>query len=127
MEIRVYYEDTDVGGVVYYANYLKFIERARSQPFFDLGKSPMSHEGHFVVKRVEADYFAPARLGDLLTVRSFLVSLKGASFSLLQQVFKGEEKLFEARVTLAYLAGGNRPGKIPEPVRALVEEGFPRG
>ena len=93
MKIRVYYEDTDTGGVVYHSNYLNFCERARSEAFFRLGMSPELSSGHFVAKRIEADYIASAKLGDLLEVRTELLDMKGASFVLKQTITK-EEKRF---------------------------------
>lgn len=103
MKIRVYYEDTDVGGVVYHSNYLNFCERARSQLFFDAGRSPILEGGHFVAKHIEADYLKSAKFGDVVEVKTVLVNLKNASFTLLQQIFRGEEKLFEMTIILAYL------------------------
>ncbi len=103
MKIQVYYEDTDVGGVVYHANYLKFCERARSQAFFDKGLSPILQNGHFVVKNIDASYNSSAKLGDLLHVKTSLVELKKVSFKLRQDVYRGEEKLFEMEITLAFV------------------------
>lgn len=113
MKIRVYYEDTDAGGIVYYANYLKFIERARSELFFQEGQNPMDETGHFVVRRVESDFFASARLGDVLEVKTRLVDLKGASCTLAQEVYHDERLLYKAVVKLAHLSG-DRPSRIPQ-------------
>ena len=113
MTIRVYYEDTDVGGVVYHSNYLNFCERARSQLFFDAGRSPILESGHFVAKHIEADYIKSAKFGDVVDVKTILVELKNASFSLLQQVFRGEEKLFEMTIVLVYLNFEGAMSKIP--------------
>jgi len=124
VEIRVYYEDTDAEGVVYYANYLKFIERARSQIFFDAGMSPHTDEGFFVVRRVEADYLASARLGEVLNITSRVESMRAASFSVIQEVFRGEEKLFSARVHLAYLNPEYKPTRMPGELRAFLEKEF---
>ncbi|MDO9208030.1 MAG: YbgC/FadM family acyl-CoA thioesterase, partial [Sulfuricurvum sp.] len=93
MQIRVYYEDTDVGGVVYHSNYLNFCERARSQLFFDAGRSPILAEGHLVAKHIEADYIKSAKFGDLLTVDTLLKSIKNASFTLIQRIYRDEEIL----------------------------------
>lgn len=128
MTLRVYYEDTDLGGVVYHANYLKFIERARSEALFARGLSPVmalrETTGHFVVRKLEADFFKPARLGDLLTVRSRLDALKGASFVLTQEVVDASgDVLFRAAVTLAFLLG-SVPGRIPDEVAAKLQEAF---
>jgi acyl-CoA thioester hydrolase len=113
MRIRVYYEDTDVGGVVYHSNYLNFCERARSELFFDAGRSPILDGGHFVAKHIEADYLKSAKFGDVIEVKTILIELKNASFSLLQQVFRGAEKLFEMKIVLVYLNFEGVMSKIP--------------
>ena len=109
MKIRVYYEDTDLGGVVYHSNYLNFCERARSELFFSKGESPVLDGGHFVAKHIEADYKKPAVFGDELDIHTKLLSFKSASFTLQQTVFRGDEKLFEMKIKLAYLS---HEGKI---------------
>lgn len=114
MQIRVYYEDTDVGGVVYHSNYLNFCERARSQLFFDAGRSPILETGHFVAKHIDADYLKSAKFADILEVKTTLLELKNASFSLLQQVFRGEEKLFEMTIVLVYIDFNGNVSKIPK-------------
>lgn len=114
MTIRVYYEDTDVGGVVYHSNYLNFCERARSQLFFDAGRSPILETGHFVAKHIDADYLKSAKFADILDVKTRLIELKNASFSLLQQVFRGEEKLFEMTIVLVYIDFHGNMSKIPK-------------
>ena len=103
MQIRVYYEDTDVGGVVFYANYLKFCERARSEAFFQKGLSPILDDGHFVVKDLQATYHSSAKLGDILHVNSSLIELKKVSFRLHQEVYRNENKLFEMDITLVFV------------------------
>lgn len=113
MTIRVYYEDTDVGGVVYHSNYLNFCERARSQLFFDAGRSPILDAGHFVAKHIEADYIKSAKFGDIVEVKTTLIELKNASFTLLQQVFRGEEELFKMTIVLVYLNFEGSMSKIP--------------
>ena len=112
MKIRVYYEDTDIGGVVYYANYLKFIERARSEIFFEKGLSPIIEGGAFVVRSLHAEYLKSAVFGDVLDIKTTPKDIRSASLTLFQEVFRGEEKLFEAHVKLAYVKEG-RPAKIP--------------
>ncbi|MCX6074977.1 MAG: YbgC/FadM family acyl-CoA thioesterase [Campylobacterales bacterium] len=114
MNIRVYYEDTDVGGVVYHSNYLNFCERARSQLFFDAGRSPILEGGHFVAKHIEADYLKSAKFADVVEVKTQLIQLKNASFTLLQQIFRDEEKLFEMKILLVYLDFEGHMSKIPE-------------
>jgi len=119
VNIRVYYEDTDAAGIVYYANYLKFCERARSEVFFEAGSSPQSDEGYFVVKHIEADYKHPAALGDILTISTKLIDRKNASIMLLQQVKKDDKLLFEMTIRLAFLRKG-RPAKIPGSIYSLI-------
>lgn len=113
MQIRVYYEDTDVGGVVYHSNYLNFCERARSQLFFDAGRSPILEGGHFVAKHIDADYIKSAKFGDILEVKTTLIEIKNVSFTLLQEVFRGEEKLFTMTILLAYIDFTGKMTKIP--------------
>jgi acyl-CoA thioester hydrolase len=120
MKIRIYYEDTDAAGIVYYANYLKLCERARSEPFFSRGISPQSEEGYFVVRHIEADYLHPARLGELVEVRTSVAEKRGASLVLLQEIVRDGERLFVMRVKLVFLKGG-RPARIPPAVQSLVE------
>lgn len=115
MKIRVYYEDTDVGGVVFYANYLKFCERARSEAFFQRGLTPILENGHFVVKELNASYHASAKLGDLLHVRTSLVEVKKVSFKLHQSVYKDKEKIFEMDITLVFIDFNGKVKKF-EPV-----------
>lgn len=114
MQIRVYYEDTDVGGVVYHSNYLNFCERARSQLFFDAGRSPILEDGHFVAKHIDADYLKSAKFGDLVEVKTTLVNLKNASFTLSQEIFRGEEKLFSMTIVLVHLNFEGNMTKIPD-------------
>lgn len=116
--LRVYYEDTDLAGVVYYANYLKFIERARSEWLRDLGvdQAAMKSEDGvvFAVRRVEADYLKPARYDDLLTVVSTFVEQSGARLVLNQVVLRGEVTLFTAQVTLVCLDSAGRARRVPD-------------
>jgi acyl-CoA thioester hydrolase len=119
VKIRVYYEDTDAAGIVYYANYLKFCERARSEVFFEAGRTPQSEEGYFVVKHLEADYRYPAALGDVLRVYTRLVEKRKASITLLQRVEKEGETLFEMTIRLAFLKEG-RPVKIPDSIYSVI-------
>ncbi len=120
MKIRVYYEDTDVGGVVYHSNYLNFCERARSQLFFDAGRSPILEGGHFVAKHIEADYLKSAKFGELLEVKTALVEIKNASFTLLQEIFRGDEKVFRMKIDLVYLDFEGKMTKIPSEEKAFL-------
>ncbi len=120
--IRVYYEDTDLAGIVYYANYLKFIERARSEWVRALGLDQRAMkargEGVFAVRRLVAEYRAPARFDDLLTVTTTLHSHTRARLVLDQRVLREGHPLFEAEVTLVCLADSGRPRPLP---RALLD------
>lgn len=120
MTIRVYYEDTDVGGVVYHSNYLNFCERARSQLFFDAGRSPISQSGHFVAKHIEADYIKSAKFGDVLSVETALKSIKNASFTLLQRIYRDEEILFSMEIQLVHLTHEGNIALIPEEERTFL-------
>ena len=113
MKLRVYYEDTDVGGVVYYANYLKFCERARSELFFQKGMSPHNGDEFFVVKHVEADYIKSAVFGDELDVTCELIEKKAASIIMYQEVLRDGEVLFTGKFKLAFLKNF-KPSKIPK-------------
>ncbi len=121
MNIRVYYEDTDLGGVVYHSNYLNFCERARSELFFKAGKSPKLAQGHFVVKTIHANFIAPAKFGDILHVSTENLGLKGASFKLKQQIRREEMLLFEMEVTLAFIDHEGKLTRMAPEVRALLE------
>lgn len=123
MKMWVYYDDTDAGGVVYHANYLKFCERARSEIFFEHGRSPAVDGGHFVVKHIEADFIKSAKLGDFLEIKNQLIELKNASLILKQNVWKEEVKLFEMTSVLAFVKEG-RPSKIGEETRAFFNSLF---
>lgn len=121
MQIRVYYDDTDAGGVVYHSNYLKFCERARSEIFFAQGKSPAIDGGHFVVRRVEAEFIKSAKLGDLLEVKSALIELKNASLHVKHDIYKESEKLFEMKVLLAFVKEG-KVAKIDEATKLFFTQ-----
>ena len=123
MQIRVYYEDTDAAGIVYYANYLRFAERARTEL---LRKAGLDHRvllarwgGLFAVRRCLVDYLAPARLDDLLNVTTALRRLGGAVVELDQAVERGAERLVTMSVTLAFLGENLRPKRMPAEVRQI--------
>lgn len=127
IEVRVYYEDTDLAGIVYYANYLKFIERGRSEWVRSVGVDQgrlKAEEGIvFAVRRVEADYLQPAVFDDLLGVTTELVELGGAKIVLDQAVWRGEERLFSARVVLVCVGPDMGAARIPAGVRAVLQGG----
>jgi acyl-CoA thioester hydrolase len=122
--VRVYYEDTDLAGIVYYANYLKFLERGRSEMVREAGISQraMKEAGLvFAVRRVEADYLKPARFEDDLIVETRANALRGASFEMPQRVLRGEEVLLRALVRIVVLTAEGRPARLPADVRARLE------
>jgi acyl-CoA thioester hydrolase len=124
--IRVYYEDTDAAGVVYYANYLKFLERARSEWLASLGVAvsvlETEHNAIFVVNRLEIDYRRPARLGDALIVTMAVVESGKARLIAAQEVSRGGEPMASAKVVLACINPRTwRPARIPASILALVE------
>ena len=120
MQITVYYEDTDTGGVVYHSNYLNFCERARSDAFFARGMTPVLDGGHFVARKIVAEYLWSAKLGDVLNVVTQLVKMKAASFILKQEIFKGDRKLFEMEIVLAYISFDGKPQKIDKETKELL-------
>ena len=123
--IRVYYEDTDVAGIVYYANYLKFAERARTEMLRLVGvnQSEMTERYGlvFAVRACAVDFLRPARLDDLLEVRSRLVKLAAATVQAAQAVWRGGEELARLDLRVACLRRDGRPGRIPGPVRQTLE------
>lgn len=125
LTVRVYYEDTDMAGVVYYANYLKFIERGRSEWVRSLGIDQVKLKAEqgivFPVRRIEADYLAPARLDDLLEVVSTPVESSTSRLVLLQEVFRAEKRLFSAKVTLVAVGADFRPTRLPAVLRVAAE------
>jgi acyl-CoA thioester hydrolase len=122
--LRVYYEDTDLAGIVYYANYLKFIERARSEWVRGLGIDQVAlkkTQGRvFAVRRVEADYLAPARFDDWLEVTTAPEAATAARLTLRQEVWRAAERLFAARVVLVCLNADGVPTRLPPQVRAVL-------
>jgi len=120
VKIRVYYEDTDTGGVVYHSNYINFCERARSEAFFKKGITPELAGGHFVARKLEADFFLSAKLGDELDVETELIQMRAASFKLLQVIYRGNKKIFELSITLAYITFNGKPQKIEVDTKKLI-------
>ena len=122
--VRVYYEDTDLAGIVYYANYLKFIERARTEWVGSLGVDQIALKAEqgivFAVRRVEADYLRPAKFGDELVVETALQTLGGARIVLEQVVTRGGERVFVAVVTLVCLGDDGHAARLPAEVRARL-------
>lgn len=123
-DLRVYYEDTDLAGIVYYANYLKFIERGRSEWVRSLGVDQVLLKADkgvvFAVRRVEADYLRPARFDDELRVETECLAVSGARIELRQTVLRGVEPLFVALVTLVCLTDAGLATRIPLEIRAKL-------
>jgi acyl-CoA thioester hydrolase len=118
--VRVYYEDTDLAGIVYYANYLKFIERARSEWVRDLGidQVQMKQDGLvFAVRRVEADYHSPARYDDELVVETTMQTGSGVRLVVRQDVKRGQELLFSALVTIICMTAQGAVARLPAVIR----------
>jgi len=120
VKIRVYYEDTDVGGVVYYSNYLNFCERARSEAFFKRSMSPVLEDGHFVARKVNADFFKSAKLGDILDIQTQLIEMKAASFTLKQTIFRDDEKIFELEILLVHINFSAKIQKMTQETKDMI-------
>ena len=121
MKIRVYYEDTDLGGIVYHSNYIKYCERARSEVFFQKNMSPtLGENSGFVVRNIEADFLATATLGDMLTVTTSVLSVKNSSTVLLHEIWKEKVKVFSMKVVLVYISQG-KPYRIPDIFKEVFE------
>lgn len=124
LPIRVYYEDTDMAGIVYYANYLRYIERARSDWVRGLGidQNAMKAEGLvFAVRRVEADYLMPARLDDELVVETGVIQVTAARLVMDQVVRRGADRLFHAIVTVAVIGETGHPARLPAKIRQMLQ------
>jgi acyl-CoA thioester hydrolase len=120
--VRVYYEDTDLSGIVYHANYLKWFERARSDLLRLLGidqrAAQEAGEGTFAVAEVTIRYLAPARLDDAVVVESRATELRAASCRLHQRAFRGAELLAEAHLRVGFVGADGRPRRQPDGWRA---------
>lgn len=123
--VKVYYEDTDAAGVVYYANYLRYLERARTELFAQHGINVAEYHnmGHFfAITHVDIYYKRPARLGDILEITTVIEELKKATVTLRQSVFKEETILVEAFVTVACIDKNSRPRRLPDIFRDLSKQ-----
>ena len=119
-KIKVYYEDTDAGGIVYYANYLKFLERARSEALSDIGFSNKKIKKDFgaiiVVKSCDIDFKKSAHLEDHLKINSFITSFSKTSFIMNQVISRNDDIIVNTKVQLVFINEKNKPVKIPEKV-----------
>ena len=122
--LRVYYEDTDAGGIVYYANYLKFAERARSEFLRSIGSGNievMVEFGiSFAVSRCTIKYRRPAKLDDMLEVRTGVAKIGGATITMIQEVYRGSDRLVEMNVQMACLNKVGQPTRLPQKIRGSV-------
>ena len=116
--LKVYYEDTDAGGVVYYANYLKYLERARTEALTTIGLSNLEIKEKFgsliVVKSCNIEYKKPANLEDKLSIRSFVKSVTKTSFFMNQFITRDDIPIVDAQVRLVFVNQNNKPVKIPD-------------
>ena len=116
-KVKVYYEDTDAGGIVYYANYLKFLERARTEALVNLGFNNKKIKEDFssliIVKSCNIEYKISAHLEDELSIRSFVKSITKTSFFMNQFIKRGEDLIVEAKVHLVFVNKEGKPTKIP--------------
>ena len=123
-KVKIYYEDTDSGGVVYYANYLKYLERARSEAIYSLGltntKLQKDHGSLIIVKSCNIEYKKPAKFEDELEIISSILSKTKTSFKMLQIIKKNNEIISEAEVQLVTVNKQGKPIKIPEILNNLL-------
>ena len=126
--VKVYYEDTDTGGVVYYANYLKYLERARTEALSTIGLSNTKIKNDYgaliIVKSCNIEYKKSSHLEDELTVRSFVKSITKTSFFMNQIITKGEEVIVEAQVHLVFVNKEGKPVKIPDEIYSKFKPYF---
>ena len=124
--LKVYYEDTDSGNVVYYANYLKFIERARTNLIHELGFSLKffieKYDSSFVVKNINCSYLQSAKLEDDLCVYSKFLNIKNASFELEQNIFRDQNMIFTSKVLMVNVNSDGKPLKLPEPLVSAIND-----
>ena len=127
-KLKVYYEDTDSGGVVYYANYLKFLERARTEALFSIGYSNNKIQQDFnsliIVKSCNIEYKKPAYLEDELAIRSFVKSITKTSFFMNQIITKNNELIVEAQIHLVFVNKDGKPIKIPDQIYSKFKPYF---
>lgn len=128
LDLRIYWEDTDAGGIVYHAGYVRFMERGRTD-FLRLAGIRQSELAAgpdgilFAVRHMELDFLKPARLDDLLQVTTAVEEIAGARLVMRQAVHRGGETLVAARVTVAAISPEGRPRRIPMPIRAALGSG----
>ena len=120
--LKVYYEDTDSGGVVYYANYLKFIERARTDLIQKLGFTLKdlleNYDCLFIVRKANCDYLQSAKLEDNLIVQSRFCEINNASFNLEQNILRNEQTIFTSQILMVCVNSKGQPKKIPQKLKS---------
>jgi len=123
MKIRVYFEDTDIGGIVYHTKYINFCERARSEVLFKNGMSPFDADTNsgYVVKSLNCNFIKSATLGDILDVKTKILDISKVKFTLLQEIFKENEKIFSMEILLVNLQNG-KPAKLDTKFVELFSE-----
>ena len=126
MNIRIYYQDTDAGGIVYHSNYLNFAERARSEMMYEMGisnKILLDRGIAFVIRHADLEYLSPARLEDQLTLITKVDEIKNASMHLTQTIYRENQKLVIVRLQVAFIDPKTiRPVRLPADLKALFEE-----
>tara|TARA_B100001093_G_scaffold313910_1_gene299540 strand:- start:661 stop:1083 length:423 start_codon:yes stop_codon:yes gene_type:complete len=127
-DVKVYYEDTDSAGVVYYANYLKFLERARTEALSEINLSNKKikdlYKSIIIVKSCNIDYKKPTHLEDNLKIRSFVKSITQASFFMNQIITRGEEEIVTALIHLVFVNTAGKPTKIPDEIYSKFKPYF---
>ena len=127
-KLKVYYEDTDSGGVVYYANYLRFLERARTEALYSIGYSNKKVKDNFesliIVKACNIEYKKSAYLEDELTIRSFVKSISKTSFSMNQIITRDDDKIVDAQIHLVFVDKKGKPRKIPDDIYSKFKPFF---
>ncbi len=122
MKIRIFYEDTDAGGIVYHTNYIKYCERARSEIFFSKNIKPLDGENSgFVVRKLEANFLGFAKLGDMVEVTTRVIKIKSASIILEQEIYKEDKNIFKMIILLAYVKD-EKAKAIPEILKDVLKK-----
>jgi acyl-CoA thioester hydrolase len=126
LPLRVYYEDTDAAGIVYYANWLRFLERGRTEMLRVLGQEHSALKAergvNWVVRRCAIDYLKPARLDETIEVHTSCGELRGASLDMLQEALRGDEVLVRAELMVACMGEAGRPVRLPTGLRAALAQ-----
>jgi len=124
-KLKIYYEDTDAGSVVYYANYLKFFERARTEAIAEIGLSNKilldEDEIFIIVKSCKVEYKKPAKLEDELEIKSSIISISSTSFKMNQKAFRGQELLTDCEIHLVIVDKNGKPTKIPDKLNEKIK------